>query len=82
MCVCIDMLGACVGKRQTKERGGGGGEGGGGSGGGDREKQLCVMEVRTRHVQCKMQCTQRAVLARVGGLSNIMARSVEKESPR
>jgi hypothetical protein len=34
-------------------------------GGGDREKQL---EVRTRHVQCKMQCTQRAVLARVGGL--------------
>ena len=80
MCVCVDMLGACVGKRQTKERGEG--EGGGGSGGGDREKQLCVMEVRTRHVQCKMQCTQRAVLARVGGLSNIMARSVEKESPR
>ena len=74
------MLGACVGKRQTKERGEG--EGGVGEGGGDREKQLCVMEVRTRHVQCKMQCTQRAVLARVGGLSNIMARSVEKESPR
>ena len=70
----------CWKETDKRERGGGGGSGG--SGGGDREKQLCVMEVRTRHVQCKMQCTQRAVLARVGGLSNIMARSVEKESPR
>ena len=55
----------CWKETHRRDRGGEGGEGGG-----DREKQL---EVRTRHVQCKMQCTQRAVLARVGGLSNIMA---------
>ena len=81
MCVCVLTCWVHVLERDRQKREGRG-RGGGGSGGGDREKQLCVMEVRTRHVQCKMQCTQRAVLARVGGLSNIMARSVEKESPR